>query len=302
MIEYIDFNSQQHNGFEQSRRLFHGRGYAYPGFEHVSVDWIPPVAVITLYKEETHDWLQPVAQRLIDKLPDCRSVQVQYRCRPKAPFELLLGDEINTLVADVGGLKFNVQLGHSQNIGLFLDMANGWQWVRDHAADKRVLNLFSYTCAFSVAAISGGGSHVVNIDMSKAALSNGRENHRLNQQDTRKVTFHSVDIFKSFSRIKKHGPYDILICDPPSFQKGSVDISRDYKKIVRRIPELMRPGGQLMLCLNSPDLTDGFLFQMVEEECPECQFVEFIPPPEIFVEAMAGKGLKVLVFRYTTIE
>ncbi len=299
MIQHINFNSHQHNGVEQCRRLFHGRGCAYPGLEHVSIDWLPPVAVITLYKEESHDWLQPIAQRLIDKLPDCRSVQVQYRCRPMAPFELLLGDEVSALVVEAAGLKFNVQLGHSQNIGLFLDMANGWQWVREHARGKRVLNLFAYTCAFSVAAIAGGASHVVNVDMSKSALSKGRENHRLNRQDTKQVSFQGVDIFKSFSRLKKHGPYDLLICDPPAFQKGSVDIKRDYKKIVRRIPEWMNPGSQVMLCLNSPDLAEEFLFQTVKEECPQCQFVDTIQPPDAFVETTPGKGLKVLVFSYT---
>lgn len=298
MIEHIDFTPQLINGVEQARRLFHGRGHAYTNLEHISVDWLPPVVFITLYKEVDPKWLQAQAEQLITKLPKCSSVQVQYRCRIKSPTELLLGELIEELMVEVAGLKFQLQLGRVQNSGLFLDMSNGWQWLREQAKGKRVLNLFSYTCAFSVAAIAGGADHVVNIDISKAALSRGRENHRLNNQDTHKVTFQGIDIFKSFSRIKKFGPYDLLVCDPPLFQKGSVDLRRDYKKIIRRIPEFMKPNSLLMLCLNAPELDDAFLLDTVAAECDKCHFVERIEPPSVFVEAEQGKGLKVLVFAY----
>ena len=68
-----------------------------------------------------------------------------------------------------------------------------------------------------------------------------------------------VDIFKSYNRLKKYGPYQLIICDPPSFQKGSVNIQRDYKKIISRIPQLASDGADLLLCLNSPELDEAFL-------------------------------------------
>ena len=92
--------------------------------------------------------------------------------------------------------------------------------------------------------------------------------------------------------------YDLLICDPPSFQKGSVDIKRDYKKIISRIPQLMNKNSQLMLCLNSPDLDENFLLDTVNEHCPACTYTGQIDPPSVFKEAHAGKGLKVLLFSY----
>jgi len=297
MIKYIDFSVQKFNNIEQCARLFHGRGGAYAGFEHVVIEWLPPVALIVLYKEESHAWVMSLAKTLQDNLSRCASVQVQYRCRPKAPIEVVLGDEINELVVDECGLKFHIQLGRSQNIGLFLDMRNGRQWVRNASAGKNVLNLFAYTCAFSVAAIDGGARQVVNLDLSKASLSRGRENHRLNGHDTSNVAFQGVDIFKSFSRIRKYAPYDLLICDPPDLQKGSVNAERDYKKILRRVPELMSPEGQLMLCLNSYRLDDVFLHSLVKAFCPGYCFIQAVKPPEVFVDAIAGSGLKVLVFK-----
>lgn len=245
---------------DQAQRLFHGRGHAYLGYEHVSIDWLAPVVLITLYKLVEIDDLKQLAQDLFSNISNCRSVQAQYRYLKHAPFELLIGDECTQTVVEENGLKYQITLGRAQNTGLFLDMRKGRQWVQQNSHDAKVLNLFSYTCGFSVAALAGGAKHVFNIDMSRTSLITGRDNHHLNQQDTSKV---KIDIFKSFGRIKKHGPYDLLICDPPSFQKGSVDIKRDYKKVIRRIPEFMKPGSVLMLCLNSPNLDAKFLKQTV---------------------------------------
>ena len=298
MIEYIDFKSVEKTGLEQCQRLFHGRGKAYPGWEHVTVDWLPPVVLITLYAEESSERLNQMASDLRACLPGCSSIQVKYRCRSKSPYEVLWGENIQELEILENDLKYQIQLGRSQNIGFFLDMRNGRQWVRDNAKDKRVLNLFSYTCAFSVVALAGGATFVLNVDMAKSALSRGRDNHRLNQQDLKKVRFEGVDIFKSFSRLKKHGPYDMLICDPPQFQKGSVDIKRDYKKIIRRLPQFLNPGARLMLCLNSPELSETFIHEMVAESCSGCTYVNAISTPDVYKETQAGRGLKVLIFEY----
>jgi 23S rRNA (cytosine1962-C5)-methyltransferase len=287
----------------ETQRLFHGRGHAYPGLEHVNIDWIAPAIIITLYAEVERDWLEDLCSALTILLPECEYLQVQYRCRPGAPFEQIKGDLIDgeplsELVAVEKGLKYHISLGRAQNTGLFLDIANGRSWIKDNSQGKNVLNLFSYTCAFSVAALAGGAQRVVNIDMAKGALSTGRENHRLNDHDMTRVIFQGIDIFKSWSRIKKYGPYDVLISDPPSLQKGSVDIQRDYYKIISRIPQLVKPGGILMLCLNSPNLDDEFLKQQVVEHCPECKMIGKIENPEVFKEAQQGKGLKVYLYQY----
>lgn len=289
---------QQANELIDCQRLFHGRGHAYPSLEHVNVDWFAPVVLITLYQEVDESWLHEQVSVLQKLLPECQSIQVQYRCRKFAPSEVLWGKEISTLSVQEHGLQYHISLGKAQNSGLFLDMSNGRKWVQERSQGKNVLNLFAYTCAFSIAAIAGGAEQVINIDMSKGALSKGRENHKLNNQDASKVKYEGVDIFKSYGRLKKYGPYDLLICDPPSFQKGSVNIERDYKKIIKRLPELMANNSELLLCLNSPDLSEEFLLAEVARECPQCQFQHRIDNPEVFIEAEAGKGLKVLYFRF----
>jgi 23S rRNA (cytosine1962-C5)-methyltransferase len=285
----------------QAQRLFHGRGHAFESLSHINIDLLPPVILITLYKEVTPEWLQQLAQLLKQQFDNVCAVKVQYRCRQFAPFDTLCGEQVSQTIVSEWGNQYHIQLDKNQNTGLFLDMANGRRWVLQHSQNKRVLNLFAYTCAFSVAAIAGGASQVVNIDMSRSSLSLGRENHRLNQQDLSKVKFEAVDIFKSNSRIKKYGPYQLMICDPPSFQKGSVDIQRDYKKILKKIPQWLSPNADVLLCLNSPDLSEQFLQQEVAEYCPSLQLIERIATPPVFKEAYTGKGLKVLWFRYQPI-
>jgi 23S rRNA (cytosine1962-C5)-methyltransferase len=290
---YIPTNPQE---LLQAQRLFHGRGHAYNGLHHVTIDWLPPVALITLFTPEPNTQIAALADYLLTQLPSCKSVQVQHRHKLSGPIDIVRGETITQLVITENNLQFNLSLGQSRNTGLFLDMKNGRRWIEKHAQDKRILNLFAYTCGFSVAAIAGHAKSVLNIDMSSAALNVGRENHRLNQHSLAQVRFEKLDIFKSFSRFKKRGPFDLLICDPPTLQKGSVDIARDYPKILRRLDQFMATNATLMLCLNAPELKRDFLLSHMAELAPTYQYIEEIKPPAVYAEA-EDKGLKVLCFK-----
>ena len=280
----------------QVQRLFHGRGHAYKGLEHLSIDWLPPVLLITLYKPEPLVKIKQLADYLLSVLPMCTSIQLQHRYQLIAPIDLVYGKLIQKLVVLEDSRQFYINLGRTRNIGLFLDMRHGRNWLQQHSQNKRVLNLFAYTCGFSVAAIKGGASHVLNVDMSGAALSVGRENHRLNNQDLTKVRFEKLNIFKSFGRFKKRGPFDMLVCDPPTFQKGSVQIDRDYPKIMRRLDDFMSYESSLLLCLNSPDLSADYIIKNMRVYAPKYIFKESINSPNIFLDNQQ-KGLKTLVFR-----
>jgi 23S rRNA (cytosine1962-C5)-methyltransferase len=284
----------------EAQRLFHGRSKNHIDYQHIAIDWLKPVLLITLYREVERAELDLLADKLFSLVDACSSVQVQYRYLQQGPIEVLAGEACFETVVEENKLNYKISLGRARNTGLFLDMKAGRQWVNDNSKGANVLNLFSYTCAFSIAAIAGGANSVFNIDMSKASLSTGRDNHRLNGHDTSNVKFDALDIFKSFGRIKRNGPYDLLICDPPSFQKGSVDIQRDYKKIIRRIPEFMKPGGLLMLCLNCPDLDIAFLKQTVAGECPQCTYLTELSPPAIFINSQLEQSLKILIYTFPT--
>jgi 23S rRNA (cytosine1962-C5)-methyltransferase len=299
LLEHIDWVNVKTLPESELQRLFHGRGFHYPDCSHINIDWLSPVILIILYKEENGEWLATLCDNLRAKMDEIgftvKSVQVQYRCRNFAPTEVLWGENITDFVALENKLKYKINLGTNQNYGIFLDMKNGRSWLRENSLGKSVLNLFSYTCAFSTAAIAGGASSVVNLDMSKAALAVGRDNHRLNEHDLSKIKYLGHDLFKSWGKVKRLGPYDIVIADPPSLQKGSVNIKRDYPKIIRRLPELLNSGGQVLLCLNSPDLDFEFLETVLKNECPEAKILQKIIPEEHFININPDRGLKCLL-------
>ncbi len=279
----------------QAQRLFHGRGHAFAGLEHLVIDWLPPVVLITLYKPEPIEEIKRLVDYLLSLLPNCKSIQLQHRYLSAGPIDIIQGEQIQKLVILEGQNKFHISLGRARNTGLFLDMRNGRGWLEQHAKNKRVLNLFAYTCGFSVSAIAGGATSVLNVDMSGAALSVGRENHRLNHHDLSKVNFEKLNIFKSFGRLKKRGPFDLLVCDPPTFQKGSVQIDRDYPKIMRRLNDFMADKSILLLCLNAPDLNIDFIIDNMSLYAPSYIFDKVVNPPKVYRESQ-NKGLKALLF------
>ncbi|MEH6649909.1 MAG: class I SAM-dependent methyltransferase [Motiliproteus sp.] len=278
-------------------RLFHGRGHCYPGLAHINVDLLGSVLLITLYRQESNESLAPLVD--VARSIEVGGVVVQHRYQRGGPVEWLYGAAQETLVVTEDGLKFELQLGQSQNMGLFLDMSNGRRWVREHAQHKKVLNLFAYTCGFSVAAIAGGADGVVNLDMSKGALRRGQRNHQLNQHEMRGIRFLPHDLFRTWGKLKKSGPYELVVIDPPSFQRGSFVATSDYQRVLRRLPELLTGQAELLICLNDPAIGSQFLTDLMQQHCPQAAFVERLANPERFPEADVESGLKVLRFSYS---
>ncbi|MEO3726113.1 class I SAM-dependent methyltransferase [Pseudomonas syringae] len=288
----------------ETRRLFHGRGRCWPGLEQVTVDWLQGVVLVSLFKEPEASQLEDLKRLLLEithseqwQQSCAHTLLIQHRYLPQSTAEWLSGEEIGEMTIVEGGLKYRVDLGRKQNAGLFLDMRYGRNWVREQAAGKRVLNLFAYTCGFSVAAIEGGASHVVNLDMSRAALSRGRDNHRLNGHDLSKVSFLGHDLFKSWGKVINSGPYDLVIIDPPSFQKGSFLLTKDYQRVLRRLPELLTAQGTVLACMNDPSFGSDFLIDGVTQEAPSLRFEQRLENPPEFPDVDAESGLKALVFK-----
>ncbi|MHA4967916.1 class I SAM-dependent methyltransferase [Pseudomonas extremorientalis] len=280
----------------ETRRLFHGRGRCWPGLEQLTVDWLQGVLLVSLFKEPDAAQLDALKQLLRSQFGRY-TVALQHRYLPQSTTEWLVGEPVEEQIIVEGGLRYLIDLGKKQNSGLFLDMRHGRNWVREQARGMRVLNLFAYTCGFSVAAIEGGAEHVVNLDMARGALSRGRDNHRLNGHDLSKVSFLGHDLFKSWAKVTNSGPYDLVIIDPPSFQKGSFLLTKDYQRVLRRLPDLLTPQGTVLACMNDPAFGEDFLIDGVTREAPGLRFVERLANPPEFPDIDPQSGLKALVFR-----
>lgn len=163
-----------------------------------------------------------------------------------APAEMAIVEE---------GMPLRVRLGDGLSTGLFLDQRNNRRRVRDLAAGKTVVNLFSYTCAFTVAAALGGATRTVSVDASAAALERGRENLAnagvLGRGDH---IFAAADVFSWLSRAAhRRERFDLVVLDPPSYsttRRGRFVADEDYVALATAALALVAPGGQLLACTN----------------------------------------------------
>ena len=285
----------------ETRRLFHGRGRCWPGLEHITVDWLQGIVLVALFREPDADALQALEAQLLALTesahwPAGAALLLQQRYRPDSTATWLAGQAQAQCVITENRLHYRLDLGSKQNTGLFLDMRLGREWVQANASGKRVLNLFAYTCGFSVAAMAGGAHSVVNLDMASAALSRGRDNHRLNGHDLSTVSFLGHELFKSWGKVRRSGPYDMILIDPPSFQKGSFVLTQDYAKVLRKLPELLAEQGCVLACINDPAIGPDFLIQAMAQEAPGLTYRERLANPPEFSDIDPASGLKALLF------
>lgn len=280
---------------DEFKRIFHGRGGLYDGWKHLTVDSIENILSVALYfEEENEDELITMLKEFTITNHD--TLVIQRRYLKGSPSEVIIGELPDEVFAIENGMKFKLNLLLNRNSGYFPDMKNGREFVRANSKDKSVLNLFSYTCTFSIASVLGGATKVSNIDMSKGALSSGRTNHHINDLDTRGVSFHPYNILKSFSRIKKKGPYDLIIIDPPTFQKGNFEATKDYKRLIMKLPQIAAQECTLLACLNSPDLDVDFLQDLIKELAPSFKYSHRLENVKEFASEDESRSLKNLVF------
>ena len=286
-------------------RVFHGRGGLYPGCEHWVLDAFPPVWLLTSFKPVTDDELATIGAALSERLQQLAPEQTLnwvFQCRHEGQTEtrLMAGSVPEPHVVTEGPSRYRVHVLKGQNNGLFLDMAEGRRWVREyvaaHAWRPKVLNLFAYTCAFSVVALQAGARHVLNVDMSQGALAVGQQNHQLNNVGAG-ASFMGHDIFKTWGKITRGGPYDLIIIDPPSFQRGSFVASKDYARLMHRLPDLLEVSGHALLCLNAPELGLAFLQDQMQALAPGLTYVQRVPNPPEFADVSPERSLKVLLYK-----
>jgi 23S rRNA (cytosine1962-C5)-methyltransferase len=280
---------------KEIKRVFHGRGNFYDDFNYLTVDSLDEILFVTFFEENEKE---EEIIKLLDEVTNIKKIDtfiVQRKYKNENHNEAIKGEIPPFYIVIENGLKYKINF-FNKNIGIFLDMKIGREYISSICKDKNVLNLFSYTCAFSVAAINANAKQVVNVDMAKGALTTGRENHHLNNLDAKKVKFMPYDILKSWSRIKKEAPYDIIIIDPPSFQKGSFAATKDYEKIIKRLDDLASDNCIVLSCLNAPELDSNFIKEKFKELAPSFKFEKRLENLKEFITNNEEKSLKNLIF------
>lgn len=151
------------------------------------------------------------------------------------------------LVVRESGMQLLANLYEGQKTGLFLDHRENRAFVRALSDGRRVLNLFSYTGAFSVAAALGGARRLTSVDVAADANVAARENFELNALDPALHEFVSADVFDyaEEARRQKQG-FELVVCDPPSFASSKEKLwgaLRAYVRVNALAMALTTPGG-----------------------------------------------------------
>jgi len=150
-------------------------------------------------------------------------------------------------VVNYQDLKFNLKLMGFKHTGLFPEQAYNWNLIREKIKKEnreiKVLNLFAYTGAASIAALSAGAS-VVHVDSSRGMVDWAKENVKINHLEDKPIRFLVDDVRKFVKReIRRGNKYDIIIMDPPSFGRGNKNevwsIESDLNELVKDTSELL---------------------------------------------------------------
>lgn len=166
------------------------------------------------------------------------------------------------------GLQFWINLQDYLDTGLFLDHRETRQLVAKECKGKRLLNLFAYTCSFSVQAAGAGAVFTKSVDMSNTYTDWGRENFVLNGWGSRDHDIVRADCMRFLDQeIRTGNRYDVVVIDPPTISRSKkmdemFDIQKDYPFLISRALKLLTPGGVIYFSTNSRQFTfDGTLFQ-----------------------------------------
>lgn len=164
------------------------------------------------------------------------------------------------------GIHFLADVAGGQKTGFFLDQRENRHRIRSLARGRTLLNCFSYSGGFSVAALAGGARRCVDVDSSAGALDLAREHRRLNGFPADEEDFVETDVFQELRRrVEAAEQWDIIVCDPPAFAKKKADVdraARGYKDLLRLSMRLVKPEGVLLACSCS-GLVSAELFQKI---------------------------------------
>ncbi len=254
-------------------RMLNGDG---EGLSGLVVDRYGCHAVMYQYSEEAEFLVQPVCAAL-GRQTGLSGIYLQRRYRGATPDEVReaaqlvwgIKADVEQIVSE-DGLQYWVDVRAPLSIGLFSDLREVRALVRRLASGARVLNLFSHTGAFSVAAAAGGATRVVSVDLSRRYQAVAQKNFRLNHLDLRPHAFVSGDVsgYLAQAASRRSERFDLVVVDPPTFSAGrkkAFSVGRDYPELIRAVLSVLAPGGLILAASNTRKLSEPEFHRLLAE-------------------------------------
>lgn len=166
------------------------------------------------------------------------------------------------------GVRYLVRLHEGLSFGLFADQRENRRRVRAWASGTRVLNLFAYTCGFSVAAAAGGAQETVSVDASRRLLAWGERNFQLNGLHGPQHAFWVGDVFEALGRLRRKGRrFDLVCVDPPTYsrtKRSRWNSGRQWADLIEQLMPIVAPGGRVLACSNDRRMSEDAFRRHVE--------------------------------------
>ncbi len=299
-------------------RLLHGESDGLPG---VVADRYDRFAVLKLYSAGLTPHRELIVEAIREAAAEGGEALAGVFGRDEIPHDeedeeakplgrVLWGEAPPERIAiDEHGMRLLVDVRRGQKTGTFLDQRENRVLVRTLARGRaEVLNCFSYTGGFSVAAALGGSKHVVSLDVDQDAIALARENFRENGLDAADHAFAAEDVFEMLARYKHEGRrFDLVVCDPPAFAKSQKAVEgalAGYASLNRAALAVLSPGGLLVTASCSARVSSEQFFDAVKEAAfkarVDLQLVEERrQPPDhpVSPQFREGRYLKLFVYR-----
>lgn len=205
---------------------------------------------------------------------------------PNAEILWTIGETTTSWTAKENGVSYELRSDTGLSPGLFLDQRENRLWVKDHAQDRSVLNLFSYTSGFSVVSALAGAREVCTVDVSANFIEWSKRNFNLNglnpEQENYEFWVQDCLLFLK-GTIRRKRKFGLIICDPPSFgrsKSGVFSISKNLDELLIHCMYCLEKNGLLLFCTNYEKWTTGDLHLRLNKLKREFSFKILTAPPQ----------------------
>lgn len=263
--QLFEISREKRTSFEKDSlttayRLFNGEG---DGIGGVIIDRYADYAVFSWYNETLYQKKAELLTAFRTVYPDIIGAyeKIRFSTKDLPESQLLYGEQApEPLLVTENGVQFATYLNEGLMTGIFLDQKEvRGRLVDGFAVGKTVLNMFSYTGAFSVAAAMGGAVATTSVDLAKRSLPKTTEQFEVNHLNLAAQKIIVMDVFDYFKYASRKGlSYDMIILDPPSFarnKKKVFSVAKNYGELVKDSIDILTDKGTLIASTNAANLS-----------------------------------------------
>ena len=249
-------------------RLFNQEG---DGFGGLTIDLYGDYAVFSCYNSYIYQIRKVISEAFRQVFPEVLGAYEKIRFKG-LDYESahLYGQEAPEFFTVLeNGVAYQVFMNDGLMTGIFLDQHEvRGSLVDGLARGKSLLNMFSYTAAFSVAAAMGGASETTSVDLAKRSRELSQAHFEANGLSTDHHRFIVMDVFEYFKYAKRKSlSYDVIVLDPPSFarnKKQTFSVAKDYHKLISQSLEILNPGGIIIASTNAANVSRQKFIEQID--------------------------------------